>query len=387
MKIAYCIPSTYNSGGMERVLAKKTSYLADVMNWDVSIITTSQHERPSFYALSDKIVTLDLGIDYEAIMRQPLLKRITSRLAAKKRHKERLESALNKLKPDVTVSMFTHEMTFLPSIKDGSKKILELHFSKDFRVLDAKSNNTPLLLRTINAVLDSNDRRHINEYDRFVVLSNRDAADWGSQYPRISVIPNPSTFDTTVANQKAMTRKALAVGRLCPQKGFDMLVKAWGMLPDRLKTKWTLDIVGSGPDYANLRHLIDSAGLNQSITILPPTKDVKELYQSHSIYCFPSRYEGFGLSLMEAMSFGAASVAFDCPCGPSEMIDNGENGFLVTPGDIPGFAAGLERLMDDEILRSSIGDKAALTIKSRFSEEVVMRQWVTLFEGLKNTEQ
>lgn len=386
MRIAYCIPSTYNSGGMERVLAKKANYLADRMGWNVTIITTSQNGRPPFYTMSPKIKTIDLGIDYEAIMRQPLLKRIKSRLSVKKRHKETLAAVLSDLKPDIAVSMFTHEMTFLPSINDGSKKILELHFSKNFRALDAKSNNTPYLLRAINTLLDRNDRRYIKRYDRFVVLSNRDAQDWGPARSNLTVISNPSTFDVA-ETYKDDSRKVLAVGRLCAQKGFDLLIDAWDKLPEPLKAEWSLDIVGSGPDHAKLQSLIESKRLSESVSILPPTRDVRELYLNHCIFCFPSRYEGFGLSLMEAMSFGMAAIAFDCPCGPSEMISDGENGILIEPGDIPGFSAGLRLLMSDADKRSAMGDKAAQTIKNNFSEEVIMAKWTDMFDKLATEQQ
>lgn len=384
MKIAYCIPSTYNSGGMERVLTQKANYLADTVGWEVVIITTSQKGRPPFYNISPKIKTIDLDIDYENIMRQPLLQRIRSRLMAKKAHRKKLASTLIRQKPDICVSMFTHEMTFLPSIRDGSKKLLELHFSKRFRELDAKSNNTPILLRLINSFLDWNDRRHIRNYDQFVVLSNRDAADWGISFSNIMVIPNPSTFVATNTT-KEDSRKVLAVGRLCAQKGFDMLIDAWGMLPETTRTGWTLDIVGSGPDQSRLQDKIEANRLSGSVSILPPTRDIKELYRNHSIFCFPSRYEGFGLSLMEAMSFGTASIAFDCPCGPSEMIIDGVNGILVKPGDISGFSGALQLLMSDARMRSSMGLRGAQSINENFSEEVIMKKWLDLFEKLSPT--
>lgn len=384
MRITYCIPSLYNSGGMERVLTRKANYLADIMDWEVTIITSNQNNRPPFYDISPRVRTIDLGIDYEAIMRQTLFKRIRSRLKAKKAHKKKLTATLLQLKPDICVSMFTHEMTFLPTIKDGSKKVLELHFSKSFRYLDAQSNNTPSLLRLINSFLDWNDRRHIRKYDRFVVLSNRDAADWGKKYSNMTVISNPSTFVAT-DTMKEDSRKVLAVGRLCAQKGFDMLIDAWGMLPEATRAGWSLDIVGSGPDRSKLQDKIEANRVGGSVSILPPTRDVKELYRNHSIFCFPSRYEGFGLSLMEAMSFGTASIAFDCPCGPSEMIIDGVNGILVKPGDISGFSGALQRMMSDARMRSSMGLRGAQSIKENFSEEVIMKKWLDLFEKLSPT--
>ncbi len=368
------------------MLARKANYLADVCNHEVTVITTSQNNRPPFYPASQRVHTIDLGIDYEAIMSMPLIRRINARLNARRTHKERLSAALHDLRPDITVSMFTHEMSFLPSINDGSKKVLELHFSKNFRKLDAKSNNAPLVIRAVNAILDHADRRHINEYDKFVVLTGRDAADWGGKYRNITVIPNPSTFKPSQC-ERTGSHRALAVGRLCAQKGFDMLVESWSRLPESLRQEWALDIVGSGPDDSKLRHLIEAKGLGNSVSILPPTNEIRELYLDHGIFCFPSRYEGFGLSLMEAMSLGAAVVAFDCPCGPSEMISDGENGFLVPPDDIDGFSNRLQRLMTDTDLRDDMGKRAVETINNHFSEQVVMKKWDSLFAELKSSKQ
>lgn len=132
---------------MERVLSLKASYFADKFGWDITIITTSQKGRPNFYELSPKVKCLDLKIDYEAISQMPILSKIQARRKATKEHKKNLIDALNQIKPDITVSMFTHEVSFLPKIKDGSKKVLELHFSKNFRQLDAQSKNASAIKR------------------------------------------------------------------------------------------------------------------------------------------------------------------------------------------------------------------------------------------------
>jgi len=387
MKIVYCIPATYNSGGMERVLSVKANYLADTYGYDVTIITTSQRGRSNFYPFSPKVNFIDLGIDYEEIMTFPIRKRIIARIKAKKVHRRLLSEILHKIKPDVTVSMFTHEMTFLPQIHDGSRKVLELHFSKHFRALDAKSNGVSLVFRAINRVLDFFDRKAIKYYDKFVVLSHRDASDWGNNYPNICVISNPSTFIPNIEDcANISVKRALAVGRLCQQKGFDILIEAWKLLPKTLKSQWTLDIVGSGPDKERLSEEINRLGLNARISILPPTRDIASLFKNHSLFCFPSRYEGFGLSLMEAMSFGLPAVAADCPCGPSELITDKENGRLVQPENPIAFSNAIASLMTAPELRQQLGQRANRSIINRFSVEIIMKQWHELFTTLMHNQ-
>lgn len=381
MNIIYCIPSLHNSGGMERVLTQKANYLADKSGFDVTIITTSQKERKPFYQLSSKVKLHDIDIDYESISNMPIHKRIIQRIKAKRLHKKRLKSFLLKEKSDITVSMFTHEMSFLPDIEDGSKKILELHFSKNFRKLDAKSNGRSSLIRFINHILDSLDRKAIHRYSKFVVLSHRDANDWGNDYKNLAVIPNPTVFKPEKRNP-CDNKRALAVGRLCPQKGFDLLIDVWNMLPSEIKEEWHLDIIGNGPDKDSLLAKIKKYGLLSSISLIPHTDRIQEEYKNHSIFCFPSRYEGFPLALMEAMSFSLPSVAFDCPCGPSELIENAKNGFLIAPEDINTFAEKLKKLIYDKGLRHDMAHNASNFIESNFSEEVIMSKWIDLFNSL-----
>lgn len=383
MKIVYCIPGTFNSGGMERVLAQKANYLADTLKWDVTIITSSQKGRQPFYDYSSHIRMIDLEINYDDIKALPIAKRIYQRIKANKLHKQKLKNALINLKPDFTISMFTHEMSFLYKIKDGSKKILELHFSKNFRHLDAISNSRPMLFRYINRILDIINHRVINYYDKFVVLTHRDAQDWGYHYKNIQVISNPCSYspsETTDSNCK----KVLAVGRLCAQKGFDILIDVWNLLPKELRNAWHLDIVGSGPDEQILKNRISEYNLDEFISVIPARKDVENLYLSHSIFCFPSRYEGFGLSLLEAMSFGLAPIANNCPCGPSEIIENGVNGFLIEEiGSSIDFSNKLRILMQDYELRDKMGRKSQNFILTKYSTEAIMAQWVKLFNELK----
>lgn len=383
MKIAYCIPATYNSAGMERVLAKKVNYIVREFGWEVVIITTCQKGRPSFYKMEDSVKYIDLDIDYESIFNLPVLQKIKARKRAAKIHRQRLEETLEAINPDITVSMFTHEMKFLPLIKAGGKKVLELHFSKNFRSLDAKANNKSAIMRVIGNVLDKSERSIIKLYDKFVVLSEQDANDWGSGYKNIEVISNPSTFTPEVIAD-ADAKRTLALGRLCQQKGFDMLVDAWAKIPENKRNGWALDIVGSGPDKDKIENKIKELHLEDSVVIKNPVKDVKSLYAAHSIFCFPSRYEGLGMTLMEAMSFGLAPVSFDCPCGPSEMIAEVGSGALVKLNDIDGFAEKLAAYMSDPALRKETGIKASRYINDNYSDRIIMAKWDNLFNSLVN---
>ena len=258
---------------------------------------------------------------------------------------------------------------------------MELHFSKKFRKLHNESNHAGIAKRMISYYLDHRDFKAASHYDRFVVLTEEDQKTW---YPlkNIKVIYNPLPF---IAEQTANihTKKVLAIGRLCPQKGFDMLVDIWNVVCKNIEG-WELNIYGDGPDYAALDSKIKQYSLHKTIHMYPATTNIQSVYLNSSIFCFPSRYEGFSMALMEAMSYGLPAIAFKCPCGPSEIIENGINGILVENKNINDFAYELQKLMKDEKLREEYGIRAAMETKYKFNIDHIMKQWVSLFNDLKS---
>ena len=183
MRIVYDIAGTYRAAGMEKVLAEKASYLAG-LGHEVTIITTDQHGRKPAFDMDPTIKTINLGINYEEdngslaskLLRFPL---------RQVRHKKRLAKALDAIRPDVTVSMFCNDETFLPDIKDGSKKVLEAHFSRFKRLQYGRGG----LWGIIDRYRSNSDLRHIRKFDRFVVLTEEDKGYWGN-LDNIAVIPN-----------------------------------------------------------------------------------------------------------------------------------------------------------------------------------------------------
>ena len=128
MKIAYCIAGTRHSGGMERVLANKANYLVK-QGYEVVIITTDQRDAPSFFPLDKKIKCYDLDINYEENNGRSFFNKLIHYPGKQRKHKKRLIDLLKKEKPAITISMFCNDFSFMPHIKDGSKKLLEFHFS------------------------------------------------------------------------------------------------------------------------------------------------------------------------------------------------------------------------------------------------------------------
>ena len=378
MKLIYCTHSTYNPGGMERVLLNKVTFLSALPGWDVSVVTTDQHQRPPFYPFPEQVRMTDLEINYSDDNDKGVWKKITGYLRKRKEHKRKLTALLLKEKPDIVVSLYPSESSFIPEIQDGSKKVLELHYCKFFRLQYGRKG----LLGLIDKWRTRQDERIVRRFDKFVVLTNEDKGYWGN-LPNLEVIPNAAKLVSDRCSD-VKSKRVIAVGRLDYQKGFDRLIQVWELVQKTGKyTDWNLDIFGQGEWQEWLQLLIDEKHLSDTLHINKPTNRIYEEYAKSSIIVMTSNYEGFGMVLVEAMACGVPAIAFDCQCGPKDIIRHGENGLLVRNGDIEGLAAAMMKLMDDEAYRQRLSDKAKGVI-STYAEETVMKQWMTLFTTLVN---
>ena len=289
MKIVYCIPSTSGSGGMERVLSDKANYWADILNYEVVIITTEQQNRKSFFYFSPKITFYDLSINYKAIQGYSLLKRLYWELLYKRKHRNSLFRLLKNLRADIVVSMFSGEERFLYRVNDGSKKVLEIHFSKYFR----EQRNRKGIWRGIDKFKSYIDEYIVKQYAAFVVLTNEDKSYWGN-LPNIYVIPNGYKKIDAVDVQQERKKQIVAVGRLVEQKGYDRLIAAWNLIALQLPD-WKLQIYGEGELYDELLEMVERYKLLDSVEINAPVCDIHLVYQSSAVLVMPSRYEGFGM--------------------------------------------------------------------------------------------
>lgn len=380
MKIAYCIQSTFNSGGMERVLCNKSSWLAEKAGHEVSIITTDQQNRSSFFDFSKRIACYDLNINYSDIQGKSIFLKTLAYLHKQRLHKQRLAALLTELKADIVISMFGPEVGFLYTMKDGSRKVAEIHFSRHFRMQQKRNR----LWKLADWWRTRQDQRYIRHYDRFVVLTHEDREEWGNG-SNIEVIHNAATFVPTLAGRAASgDKRVISVGRLTFQKGYDMLLDAWQKVHER-HPEWKLTLIGEGEEESALRQQIATLELTEVCELLPPTSQIDQAYRDGSIYVLSSRYEGLPMVLLEAMAAGVPVVAFACKCGPRDVITSEEDGLLIPPDDVVKLAEGICRLIENPELRVRLGEQGAETIRNRFCEERIMQQWSALFNSLRKS--
>ena len=378
MKIVYCISGMFKSGGIERVITNKVNYLV-AHGYDACIITTDQAGRPDFFPIDERVERIDLGLNYDQYDELPTWKRYWKTWRLRSLHKARLEEALKQLRADVTVSVWRHEVSFLPDLKDGSRKVLELHSAKDTAVLMYPvASKLRRLFGHLRVVLQE---RVATRYDRFVILTHEEQPLWKG-FTNLSVIPNALPFRPKQFADVS-DKRLIAVGRMEYQKNFPDLLRIWSRVAPTFPD-WELHIYGDGWMLDGLRRQAEELGVASQVTFEGAVSDMETAYASSSIYLMTSHFEGLPMVLLEAQSVGLPAVSYACSSGPRDIITDGEDGFLVPLYDEATFAERLSTLMRDEALRTRMG-KAAEVASHRYDLEVIMPQWLELFSTLSSS--
>jgi glycosyltransferase involved in cell wall biosynthesis len=227
-------------------------------------------------------------------------------------------------------------------------------------------------------------RRGYGALDALAVLTAGDAADYGrlldGSGSRVVQIPNavPPLGGGRAALDAPIV---VAAGRLTRQKGFDLLIDAFAPLARR-HPEWRLRIYGAGKERAALEAQIAAAEVVDSISLMGATRKLGEAFAEASVFALSSRWEGFGMVIVEAMSKGLPVVSFDCPRGPADLITPGRDGELVPADDVAGLTAALEKLIADPALRRAYGDAAVETARA-YELGAVGARWDALLAELQ----
>lgn len=353
------------------MLTTKVNWLAEQSDIEVSVVTIEENQAP-FFHLSDKVNVIKLS---------GIRKSNHKKKGEYKKYEEALRKVIDELQPDVSVAVAGMSVSVLPKIKDESKKILEFHYTKNYLVNFVRGIRD-LRFRNLHILkmkwLQHNLARQARRFDLFVGLTAKDVGLWGNP-TNMTYVHNPLSFKSEKKSD-CLNKTIIAVGSWTPSKGMDQLLEAFGPL-SRKYPEWSVELYGAGQDEQRLKDIIRKYQMEDKVGLNSPVKDIREALTEASIYAFPSRSDGFGLVITEAMECGLPTVSMDCPCGPCEILDE-TTGIVVPEQDIPAFRAALERLMTDEELRVRMGCNAARAV-ARFYPDVIMPRWLELFSESK----
>lgn len=356
LKVLIIISSLNNSGGSERVSTMLANSLS-IAGYEVMFASIAPSDSPFFPINKDiKIISLS-SFEKFRLLRVP-------------NTVYKLRKLLKKEQIDTLIVVDTVCIQFtLPAVLGLPVRHIcweQFNFNSD---LGSKKRRI--------------DRQLAARYSDIVVtLTERDKGYWlqGTRHKaQIVAIANPCPFPVQTYVKKENKKIVLAVGRLTHVKGFDMLLEAWIQV-NKIMPDWTLKIVGEGEDRAKLTHFIKENELNNSVALVGNTNDIGQYYRQAEIFCLSSRFEGFGMVLIEALAFGLPIVSFDCDAGPAEVLED-TGSILVPVNDVSNLALSLIELMNNEDQRKNI------SVKSKEKAEVyqpknIISQWVDLIESL-----
>ncbi len=364
-RLLYITNQICSSGGLERVLSIKASYFADHLGYEVHILTLNQGDEDLFYDFSDKLQYHDINVN-----RSPL--------GFIKSYRTGIRKVVEKVNPDVIcVCDDGVKGFFVPKIiGKPCPMVYERHVSKLVAETEGKMSFIKRLIAKVKYALMDYGAKF---YDAFVVLTHGNLVEWKSK--NLKVISNPLSFYPE-EKSSLKNKKVIAVGKHCYQKGYDRLLESWQLVVEK-HPDWILEIYGAfNPDH-DLEKLSIDLGIEDNIRLYAPVKNIRDKFLEASIHVLSSRFEGFGMVIIEAMSCGVPPVSFDCRCGPSDIISQGEDGILVENGDIKSFSTALLDLIENEDKRNAMGIAAKNNVK-RYLPENIAQQWNQLFTSLIN---
>lgn len=362
MRITLVI-SCLEAGGAERVMSVLANYWAQ-HGREVTLITLGL-ARDDFYVLDQNIHRVELGLRGSS-------RYFAAAIRNNFRKMRRLRQEIRASRPDIVLSFTdtTNVLTLASTVGLAVPVIAAEHIDpRQHAIGSAWQRLRRLLYPRATAV---------------VVLTDSVRA-WAESLTKrtnaVHVIPNPVSISAIEQNGDPKSREPggtiAAMGRLAPQKGFDLLLKAFGLCA-RKYPDWSLVILGEGEERSSLEALTRELGLKDRVSLPGCVQDPSTVLSEADLFVLASRYEGFPMALVEAMACGVAVLSTDCPSGPRAIIRDGVDGLLVRPNDVDALAAAMDRLMADPAERRRLGGRAVEVIE-RFSIHRIINMWDELF--------
>lgn len=357
--IAIIISDITKSAGTERAVTNLANCLCNDKKNRISIISiyTSNDDKP-YYRLREEVEVIHLQMAFE----NNIIHRIIAYHDIRKKLKRIIEQ------DGVTVLIgTTHAYNIIISTIENAKTIGCEHMNYDA---------CPKVARLIRKIA-------YKRLDSLVVLTNEDAKHYSFiNSSKLQVIPNISSFERKEKSDTSAHR-IITAGRFSMQKGYDILVEIINDIKDKLNG-WVIDIYGTGEMESKLREAIRRYALGDTIVIHPPTQGIKDEMLQSGFYLMTSRHEGLPMVLIEAQTCGLPIISFNCPEGPSEIITDGYDGYLVPMNDYALMKKRIVELINDDDKRKIFGDNAYQN-SIKYSKGAISNKWDQLFSAVEES--
>ncbi|MEV4804486.1 glycosyltransferase family 4 protein [Nonomuraea sp. NPDC049421] len=378
MRIRYLMLHAYGMGGTVKTVISQANAMA-AAGHDVELVSlVRRRERPHFAV--DPRITVTTLVDQRG-------GRVPDSLARRAWRQVR-----GKVVPrgEFAAGYFTERvewaaMEYCAGLRDGilvtSRPALSLIAARRARKPVIKVAQEHMNLSAYPETIRREIARHYAAFDAITVLTKANLRDFRRLLPTTPVVRIPNAVPAAKRERSRQSAPVVvASGRLVPQKGFDLLIKAFAQVVAEHQ-EWRLRIFGTGPRQGELAGLVEQHGLAEHVSLAGRTGRMDKELAGASVYAVSSRYEGLPMTMIEAMAHGLPVAAFDCPTGPGDVLTDGVDGLLVPPEDVDALAEALRRLIADRELRVSMGKAARRTARA-YAAEHVMPVWEDLFAEL-----
>ena len=367
-------------GGTIRAAINLAGFLAD--RYDVEIVSTYRRNEEPYFAFDPRVKVVALDDQRKGVLprRKQRLRKVLTRFSSALYHPADIRKHNHNLWTDLQLVRHMRRARGI-AIASRPGHIIQLAdlALPGLITVGLEQMNLGSHAKNLRRAMI----RRYRKLDALAVLTDQD----GEAYRRAmnGTAPPmwrlPNTVRAIEPPRADLSKKRVfAAGRLTPQKGYDFLVHAWAPVA-RKHPDWELKICGNGQSRSRLEARIEEEGIGGQTTLAGPTNDVPGEMAQASVYALSSRFEGFPLVLVEAMSKGMACVAFDCPTGPGDIIDDHRNGLLVPAKDVEGLTAALMEMVEDEELRRRCGD-AAIETAREYTMDTIGPKWDEMLQAL-----
>ncbi|WP_180190498.1 glycosyltransferase [Acinetobacter sp. YH01009] len=351
--------SEKSRGGVNRVVSQIVNELSKNHEYDVNILSFSKMEKTSF-PVSDQVSLHSLEMEKFSTKKYKSIFKLLWLIFA---YLKMLEFLSNK-KPAFWILTSPPLIVLFSLLRmKGHRKIFCEHTSP----LNIKRN------KLVNKFL----LKLMKRADSVISLNKKDNDFYLENGIKSTVIYNGMKFSSNFLERKK-SKNFIFVGRLCEEKNpLDALSIYYKS--DLYKNNYKLNFLGYGPQEHILRSKILELGLENYVSIFTNERDLNRIYGDACCLIMTSQYEGFGMVLIEAMSYGIPCISYDCPNGPRDIIQNGVNGFLVQNQDEKQF---VEILKKFDFLNFN-PKEVVESVSNKFNISVIVKQWENLFENIK----
>lgn len=366
MRIIILSSNMTETGGIQRLTASLANSFSKCENVYVHIINSGIKNGKERFELDNRITNIYMGIEPKNLLGLTIFEKLIDNFNTFIKIKRFFKKYEFDDGENIVIALGHSQSCLLPFIIPNKKNIKKIG-----------SQHNPISYNLIYSIIR---KISLKRLDKYILLNKTMQEDFLNHYNFINtyVIENPNQINSKRSDLNNKT--VIAVGRMTEQKNFETLINMWSDIKEK-NINWTLRIIGDGPLREELLNQIKKLNLEDVIELKSFNSNIENEYYKADILAMTSIYEGFGLVLVEAQSCGLPTIAFDCPTGPRNIINDGIDGYLIKNGDAKQFIKKLDDLMNNSEMKFKMG-KNAIENSKRFDVETITEKWIKLFNEI-----